>query len=346
VPAIDMVRMPPEISRGFVCSMDFGTSIVRLQGGRVDEASRTREMPMRYWHAVKGTFKRERIEEFAGFIQARAGAFHPFRFWDPSDCSTNSNDRAGAPSIVDQFLGYGDGVKTTFDLRRVYKSTTTDLPQRRAVEDRMLPIHNETDDRLAACLGLPAGTIFLARFAANAVEITDGFSINYRKRQVIFNTPPALDSLVTWGCYYDWPVRLGEDADANFETIAESWTAKSAPNIPLELVPLAKFAPETDDPGGAKVMAWASGSPLITKGEAKNWRLTANASSLSVTLEEPSIFNAGGPHFVLHNAGATNAFDVLDELTGSTILSIPIGKTAWMMVEDTGSARNWWYVLT
>ena len=33
-------------------------------------------------------------------------------------------------------------------------------PQRLAIEDRFLPIHGETDDRLAKCLGLPLGTTF------------------------------------------------------------------------------------------------------------------------------------------------------------------------------------------
>jgi len=344
--AFDMVRMPPEMSRGFVSSLDFGNQIVRLDpfGGR--EAVRKREQPRRYWQATKGVFSKERIEEFAGFIQARHGSFHGFRFWDPKDCSTNPTSRNGTPSPFDQFLGYGDGVRTEFDLRRVYPSTVGDLTQRRAVEDRMLWIHGESDDRLSKCLGLPAGTVLNSRFAFDSTE-QGGFEINHRKRTVRFLVAPTVGQLVRGGGYYDWPVSLGEDADANFETIADSWTASSAPNIPLELLPVEKFAPETDDPGGFKTLAWNVGVPLIQKVQAKWWRLVPGVASLSVALEEPSELNSGGPHFVLanRNVGA-HAVTVRDELTGATIVSIPNNQTGWFTIEQDGATRNWFHVLT
>jgi hypothetical protein len=342
--ALDLVRMPPEISRGFVRVLDFGTSVVRMDfGGR--EVSRTREMPRRYWQATKGTFSRARIEEFCGFIQARAGAFHGFRFWDPSDCSTSPQGRNAAPTMLDQFLGYGDGVRTEFELRRVYPSTPNDLPQRRAVEDRMLWIHGETDNRLARCLSLPDGTVFNARFAFGVTE-QFGFTINHKRRTVRFVTPPAAGVVVSGGAYYDWPVCLGEDADTNFEVIAESWLAGNAPNIPLECLPFERFAPETDDPGGCKTLVWAAGSPLLQKVEAKWWKLEPAASSLTVTIEEPSDFNSGGPHFVLANKAGGHSVDVKDELTGATIVTLAAGETGWFMLEVDDDTRNWFPVVT
>lgn len=344
--ALDLVRMPPEMSRGFVSSLDFGNQIIRFStfGGR--EVNRKREQPARYWQATKGVFSRDRIEEFAGFIQARHGAFHGFRFWDPKDFSTNPTSRVGAPSMLDQALGYGDGTKIEFDLRRVYPSTTSDLTQRRAVEDRMMWIHGETDNRLAKCLGLASGTVLNSRFAFDSVE-QFGFTINHRKRTVRFAVAPGNGVLVTGGGYYDWPVSLGEDADANFETIAESWTAQSAPNIPLELLPDERFAPETDDPGGAKTLAWSLGSPLLQKAEAKWWRLQPGVASLSVTLQEMSELNSGGPHFVLINQNVgSHSVAVKDELTGATIVTLSNGQTGWFLVEQVGSTRNWFHLVT
>lgn len=344
--AMDMVRMPPEMSRGFVSALDFGNQIVRfpLMGNR--EVVRKREQPMRSWQATKGVFSRDRIEEFSGFVMARHGAFHAFRFWDPKDFSTNPNSRVGTPSPFDQFLGYGDGVKTEFELRRVYASTATDLPQRRLVEDRMLWIHGETDARLNRCIGLPSSTTLDSRFAFDASEVF-GFTINHRKRTVRFLSAPGVGVAVRGGGYYDWPVTLGEDADANFETIADSWTAQSAPNIPLELVPQERFAPETDDPGGFKTLAWTLGSPLLQKVEAKWWRLNPGVASLSVTLEMPTEFNSGGPHFVLVNQNAgSHAVAVKDELTGATIVTLSNGQAGWFLVEQVGSTRNWFYFIT
>lgn len=344
--AIDLVRMPPEMSRGFVGSLDFGTSVVKMEMGG-EERSRTREMPRRYWQASKGTFTRARIEEFVGFIQARAGALHAFRFWDPNECSTNPTSRVGAPSHLDQFLGYGNGTDTTFDLRRTYNSVDGDLLQRRAIEDRMLPIEG-TDARLAKCLGLSPSHVFAPAFAVNGTPVSG--SVNLRTRQVVLASAPAAGTVVTWGGYYDWPVRLGEDADANLETVAESWEGKSVPNIPLECVPFERFAPETDDPGGATTLAWSSGSPVVQKSIAKVWRLNPGAASLSVQLEDPTVHNQGGPHLILTNVGS-QVVTVVHALTGATFCTLGAlphaTGTAMLFVEEntlTGE-KNWFRIM-
>lgn len=344
--AIDMVRMPPEIGRGFARQFDFGTGIVRFDpfGGR--EVVRTREMPRRYWTAQKGPFSKDKIEEFVGFIHARGGAFHAFRFWDPSDYSTAQSGPTGTPSATDQFLGQGDGTRTTFDLLRVYRSTANDHPQRRGVDDRMLWIHGETDARLAKCIGLPTTHNF-ALLAALDGTPTTGFQVDQRNRRIIFNTAPADGAVVTIGGYYDWPVCLGEDSDRAFETIVDSWTAQSAPSIQLECVPHEKFAPETDDPGGARTLTWSSGTPILRKHEGKWVTLNPGAGSLSVMLEDPRDLNTGGPHFVLHNlVSAAQTVTVKDELTGSTIVSLTNGKTGWFLIEQGSGTRNWLAVVT
>jgi hypothetical protein len=343
--AIDLVRMPPEMSRGFVGALDFGTSVVKTDMGG-EERSRTREMPRRYWQASKGTFTRGRIEEFVGFIQARAGSLHAFRFWDPSDCSTNPSSRVGAPTMLDQFLGYCDGTTTTFDLRRTYSSTDGDLLQRRAVEDRMLPISG-TDARLARCLGLANDYAFTPRYAINGVEVAG--TLNLRTRQVSLASAGTAGQVVTWGGYYDWPARLGQDADVSLETVGETWDGKSVPNIPIECVPFERFAPETDDPGGATTVAWSGGAPVVQKSVAKVWRLNPGAGSLAVQLEEP-FHNQGGPHLIITNIGA-HAVTVVDALTGATMFTVGAAPhatgTAMMFVEEdvaTG-AKNWFRVV-
>lgn len=345
--AIDLVRMPPEIGRGFVRAMGFGTDVVRLDGGMSEERVRTLEMPALQWQASKGIFSAARLDEFAGFIRARGGALHGFRFCDLGDCSTNPTDQSGAPSMLDQLIGVGDGVTTEFELRRTYPSTTNDLPQREAVEDRFLPIVNEVDDRLARCLGLANGTTFNPSFAVDAVVNTD-WTVNLRRRTVIFDTAPAVGEFVTGGWYYDWLVRLGEDADANFEEIREAWKAGTVPNIPLVGIPFDRFTPETDDPGGCKALAWSSGRPVLNKGEAKVWELTPGAGSLSVALQEPSDVNYGGEHFLLLNRSGSQSVLVVDEITGTTICTLAAQPTstsgALIFLRGTSTTRAWFSV--
>ena len=79
---VDMVRMPPEISRGFVQVLGWHTDVVKFAGSDAEERVRTREMPELRWQASKGIFTAARLDEFVGFMRARAGSLHGFRFVD------------------------------------------------------------------------------------------------------------------------------------------------------------------------------------------------------------------------------------------------------------------------
>lgn len=343
--ALDMVRMPPELSVGFASSLNFGTKVIRLEAARQERWAQL-ESPLITWSATKGLWQRHRIEEFIGFCRARRGGFHAFRFWDPIDFSTNPTSTTGAPGILDQVLGYGDGARVTYDLFRVYPSSPNDLPQRLATEDRFMPIHGEQDDRLARKLGLLAGHNFVARFAFDGVE-QFGFSINWRTRDVTFAVAPAEDEVVTGGWYYDWPAVLSQDTDANLERIAESWEAQTVPAIVIESVPFERMLPETDDPGGYKLLALDIGSPLLQKLEAKVWRLEPVGPGRTVRVQSVATLNGGGPHFIMTVPTGLDSVAVLDELTGSTIVTIAAGQTAWLMCEIvTIDTKQWRYVLT
>lgn len=338
--AIDLVRMPPELSVGFTRSLNFGTQVVRLDGAH-REANATLESPILTWHMVKGLWRRNRLEEFEGFARARRGGLHAFRFWDPTDFSTNSSSPTAAPGMLDQFIGYGDGVTTTFPLYRKYASTPNDLPQRLAIEDSMLPIHGEVDDRLAAKLGLSAGTTFNMLAAVDGVS-TPSFTLSLSTREITFSAPPAMDGAVTWGGYYDWPAVLDQDTDANLERIAESWEAQTTPSIGLECVPFERMLPETDDPGGLKSYTVAAGSPLLDPLEARWWMLTVPSPSMSCRIPSPAGFPGGGPHLVLVHTGS-NTIAVLDSLTGSTIVNLASGQKLYLFVEVVGATKSWRY---
>lgn len=345
--SVDLVRMPPEISLGFVQVLGFGTEVIKFVGSDQEERVRTREMPELRWQASKGIFSASRLDEFVGFIRARGGALHGFRFADLADCSTNPSDLKGAPSALDQFIGYGDGSTTSYALRRTYESTDGDLPQRLGIEDRFLPIHGETDDRLAKCLGLALGTTFNVLVAIDGTPQPTGWTLNLRTRTITFDTAPTSGVAITFGCYYDWAVRLGEDADAAFESIREAWSAGNVPNIPLVGLSFTRATPETDDPGGANEIEWASGTPTLNKVDGKVWEVSPQASGLSLALQDPQLLNYGGPHFILLNT-ASDAVDVIDEITGGAIATLGASgsSTGGMLcfVRGTGTARAWFVV--
>ena len=346
--AFDLVRMPPELSRGFARSKDWGTSVVRFGDMGAEERVRTRERPALKWQAAKGLFVASMIDTFEGFIEARGGAHLGFRFCDLSNFSTNPTNARGTPSALDQFLGYGDGATQQFSLRRVIPSTANDLPQRLAVEDRFLPIVNEVDAALARKIGLPANHLFMPEFAIDAVPVsTVAWNIDLRNRRVNFSSPPPSGSRVTWGGYYDWPVRLGEDADRNFESMRESWNAAEVPNIPLVGLPWDSLLPETDDPGGAGTLSWIEGAPILHKYEKKVWECTPGGAGLAVFLEDFSDLNDGGPHIIIINRSGFT-FLVKDELTGSTIDTAAtagsLGSGLMCFVRRVGAARSWFTV--
>ena len=338
--------MPPEMSIGFSASLDYGNTIVRLPGSGGQEKVRNQEMPVRTWTATKGLFSVTRVEEFLGFMGARFGALYGFRFWDAMDFSTHPTQRRGTPAGSDQFLGSADGTQTRFPIRRTYPSTAADLAQRLAIEDRMLPIINEVDDRLASKIGLPNGTTFDPVVMDNGTPVT--WTFDWVTREFITTVAPTVGHTMTWGGYYDWPAQFTEETDRALDTIAESWDSRDIPSIGIEMVPFDRFAPETDDPGGLKTLTWSVGVPLITKVEAKNWIL-APATPLSVQLEDVNRHYAGGPHLVLINSSA-NAVTVKDAVTGNTLFTLGVtgsaADVARLFVQELAGVKNWVWILS
>lgn len=345
--AIDMVRMPPEVSYGFAARFNFGNEIVQLPDGEGREAVRMAEMPSRSWTARKGVFTRARANEFVGFARARHGGFYGFRFWDPTDFSTHPTDPANvAWTMTDQFLGEGNGTRTRFPMRRTYRSVPNELLQRLAVEDRMLPLIGEIDDRLASKVGLPAGSTLTSAVSVDGVSVP--FSFDFRAREFVLASAPGVGTSVMWGGLYDYPAGFDQATDANLERIAESFEGHSIPAIGLDLLAHDRFCPESDDPGGCASLAWSTGVPLIQKAVRKTWLLSPAGASQSVQIEDVSRHNAGGPHLVLVNIAA-NSVTVLDSLSGSTMFTLGASGSgtavARLWSRDNGPTLQWFFTL-
>lgn len=201
--AFDDVVFPLGIGREASVSPAFSTQIVESPSGHERRSSDWADARLSF-DAGPGVRSEADIATLIAFFRARRGAARGFRFADPYD------DRSGAPGSVpgplDQRLGMGDGVRTSFQLMRHYG------------------VGAEAQGRI---ITRPvAGTI---RVAADGIEMSSGWS-HAGLGVIAFEEAPADGVLLTAGFRFDVPVRFAEDRiDINRATFA----AGEAPSVPL-----------------------------------------------------------------------------------------------------------------
>lgn len=187
------------------------TEIVSLSNGREARNRRWRFSRRRY---DVGTAVRSVSDLYAvlEFFEARGGQLHGFRFRDPVDCSSA---RPGeAVTVLDQFLGTGDGEAVRFQLVKAYGDGA-------AIERR--PVVKPV-----------AGSV---RIAVDGVEVTEGFSVDVTTGIVTFGAGhvPDAGTEIRAGFDYDVPVRFDTD---RIEIDLEAFRAGRIPSIPLiEVMP-------------------------------------------------------------------------------------------------------------
>lgn len=129
----------------------------------------------------------------------------PFR--DPLDFASvalTSPNTEPAVTPFDQALGTGDGVTQTFQLRKLYVrgvqsyTRTITLPVVSTIRIGEDPI------------GIPP-----------AAEVLSGFTVDRDAGTVFFTVAPAVGSVLTWGGYFDVPVRF--EADDSFDGIVRTF---------------------------------------------------------------------------------------------------------------------------
>ena len=148
----------------------------------------------------------DELHELIAFFEARRGRLHGFRLRDPFD------HKSCAPSEVisalDQTIGVGDGVVTSFQLSKAYAL---------GVGAYVRPIQKPI-----------AATV---RVAVSGVSLSSGqFSVNAASGQISLSTPPSAAAAVTAGFEFDTPVRF--DADG-LEFALEGFGAGRALSVPL-----------------------------------------------------------------------------------------------------------------
>ncbi|MDY6923850.1 MAG: DUF2460 domain-containing protein [Pseudomonadota bacterium] len=203
--AFHEVRLPARLAFGSTGGVERRTEIVTLASGYERRSTPWAQGRRRY---LIGANLRslDDMAALTAFFEARQGRLYGFRFRDFADFKSCSPSEAITP--LDQSLGAGDGVRTTFELRKRHGAGEAAPPRQ---------IHKPVDGTVVIAVdGDPVDP------AAFEVELTTG--------SVTFAAPPANGSAVTAGFEFDVPVRF--DAD-RIDVTLESFAAGRMAAVPL-----------------------------------------------------------------------------------------------------------------
>jgi uncharacterized protein (TIGR02217 family) len=201
--AFDDVRFPTAISRGATGGPERRTEIVTLASGREERNTRWAHSRRRY-NAGFGVKSLDDLHEVIRFFEERRGRLHGFRWKDHADWKSCPPQQQ--VSALDQPIGTGDGLATSFQLVKRYGSGLRDYVR--------------TITRPAA------GTV---RAAVSGIETT-AFTVDAATGLVTFTTAPAAGAAITAGFAFDVPVRFDTD---QLSINLQSFTAGQIPDIAI-----------------------------------------------------------------------------------------------------------------
>lgn len=172
---------PVHISRGSAGGPDWPAEIITLSSGGEERNTRI-SAPLRSYDAAYSVRTNDELYQILELYYVAMGRLYGFRMLDWSDYRSKAPHVA--PAFTDQVLGTGNGVTSTFPLKKTYGSGATAFQR---------PITK------------PYGTI---EIGLNGVRKTDGFSIDMASGLVSFAAPPAIGAHLTWGGQFHVPVRF------------------------------------------------------------------------------------------------------------------------------------------
>jgi uncharacterized protein (TIGR02217 family) len=200
VQEFDDVLFPLQIGREAEMTAAFSTNVVTTLSGHERRNSAWSNARLSY-DVGPGVRSENELGQLLSFFRARRGPAVGFRFTDPFDNS--SNGMTGAPNILDQNLGLGDGVRTMFPLLKTYG----------------------VDGQVRRITRPVAASVLVA---VNGVTAT-GWSLA-AAGVISFATAPSTGAVVTAGYRFDVPVRFAND---QMDMARATFGAGDMPHIPL-----------------------------------------------------------------------------------------------------------------
>lgn len=183
--AFHEIRFPDNISRGARGGPQRRTQIVELASGD-EERNASWANSRRRYDAAYGVRRADDLAAVTAFFEARNGRLYGFRWKDWADYK--SCLPSATPAAEDQLIGQGDGAQTQFQLIKVYASGAQSWT--RTITK---PV---------------AGTV---RVAADGVETSDGWSVDFTTGLVTFDASPGNGVIIRAGFEFDVPVRFDTD---------------------------------------------------------------------------------------------------------------------------------------
>lgn len=182
----DDVLFPIDISYGSTGGPRFSTEVV-VVGSGAEYRNQNWSQARAEYNAATGLQSQDELAELISFFYARRGRTRSFRYRDWSDYTTATN-HVDAHSATDQIIGVGDGVKTSFQLKKTYHSGTA-------------PYDREITKPVA-------GKVLIA---VDGVPTTAGWSVNTLSGIVTFDAAPEAGKTMSAGFEFDVPVRFDTD---------------------------------------------------------------------------------------------------------------------------------------
>lgn len=205
MPSFHDVQFPLRLALGTSGGPWRRTDIVSLSNGRESRNQRWKDARRRY-DAGSGIRSVGDLYAVVAFFEARAGQLYGFRFGDPVDFKSCGPEEA--PSANDQWIGAGNGVRTTFQLSKLYEDAGGST---RRVIAKPRP----------GSVAVSVGGTTLGGGA---------YAVNHATGIVTLDEPPVEGAQVRAGFRFDVPVRFDTD---RIEIDLDAFRAGRIPSIPL-----------------------------------------------------------------------------------------------------------------
>jgi uncharacterized protein (TIGR02217 family) len=197
----DDVPYPFALGRSASVAPEFSTSIAVTASGHERRNALWSDARL-HFDVGPGIRSETELSQLIAFFRARRGPARGFRITDPFDNS--SNGMTGTPTMLDQLIGVGDGLRADFPLVKSYGGA----------EPQVRPITRPQPATLVVSVGGAASTAW-----------TLG-----EKGVLRFLAAPPAGAEVRAGFRFDVPVRFAED---RLDVSAVSFAAGEAPSVPL-----------------------------------------------------------------------------------------------------------------
>ncbi|TAD75876.1 MAG: TIGR02217 family protein [Sphingomonadales bacterium] len=198
----DDVLYPFALGRTASVAPEFSTSVALTASGHERRNALWADARL-HFDVGPGIRSESELSDLIAFFRARRGPARGFRLMDPFDNS--SNGMSGSPTMLDQLIGIGDGLRADFQLVKFYGSGT---------EPQVRPITRPRRDTLIVSVGGAVRTDWTL----------------HEKGVVRLHSAPPAGAEVRAGFRFDVPVRFAED---RLDISTLNFAAGEAPSVPL-----------------------------------------------------------------------------------------------------------------